>query len=160
MFAPRQKPMVAVGPQSAALAPQPQQAAPAPEQDARELPPYVDVAKHILLRAGMVHGLDDEETAAQIWDDFYSTRTSAEFARKLSAVNITPELRHELFVAHETYRYVSPARKSKVDKVIEAMHRMGSKFLPMAHVETGEKHPHVMKALTDSVLKQRDREQE
>jgi hypothetical protein len=121
-------------------------------------PRVVDQAKCILMEAGMKHELP-EETAADIWDDYYSARTSSEFAEKLNAMKSVPDaLKSELFEAYRTYRHIEPPKPSKVDKVVEAIMRIGSKVLPMPHVEALEKRPHVLKALTDAILKQRDGE--
>jgi hypothetical protein len=115
-----------------------------------EISPRVkDHAANILHRAGMVHDIS-ESVAGRIWDDYYSARTSSDFVEKLNRMDIPNALKHELYLAHQQYRHVEPSR---VEKVIAAIHRMGSKVLPLRHIEAGEKHPNVLKAFAESILK-------
>jgi hypothetical protein len=121
-------------------------------------PKVIDHAKNILMAAGMLHNLD-EATAADLYDIYYSVRSSAELAEKLAPLDKVPTaLKHQLVVAFKQFRDKPSPAQSAMDRVFAAIHTIGSKKLPMAHVEAGEKHKNVMKALTDAALLEHDEE--
>jgi hypothetical protein len=134
--------------------PAPQQpSAPAKSQTVDPMSRVRDHAKRILQDAPL-----DNDVKARIWDVFYNVNSSSEFAKELQPLDIENSLKHELFLAHRQHRNVEPSR---VDKVIAAIRRMTQFAKPargVSALDASESHPHVLKALADAALKQRDKE--
>lgn len=128
---------------------QQQEAAPVKQQNID--PRVKDAAKEILLHAGMVHEITEEQ-AADAWDAYFSARTSDQFAAKLNAMDIPNALKHELYLAHHEYRHIEPSR---VDKVVDVI----NKRLPSIHksdrsgkspATVAEKHPRVFQSYLEA----------
>ena len=138
---------------------EPQQEAVAPSYADKVHAATHDHAKDIIFDHIRRVGGVDFKTAAQLWDHFHlHSKNSAELAEHLKDVPVADELKHALWTAKQQTD-AAPAPKTwrdKLDKVVAAIHTIGSKKLPIAHVEKGEKHPHVMRALTDAAMKEHD----
>src|SRR5271156_622751 len=114
-------------------------------------PRVLDHAKEILMRAGMIHEIT-EETAAKIWDEYFTAKNSEDFAERLNKIDAPNALKSEIWQAFEQFRNPKP---SHLDRVVAAIH--GMKHLASSStrgekspLDVAERHPNVLRALTDA----------
>lgn len=145
--------------------PAPQQSAEPPQQPAGE-PTYADKvhaathdhAKDILWNHMSVHGGITKAAAAYGWDAYFNATSAEDLAKRLQSLPLPDVTKHELYLSFKEHREKPKTSnwRDKLDKVVAAIHTIGSKKLSIAHVEKGEQHPHVMRALTDAAMKEHD----
>ena len=143
--------------------PAPQQQAPqqAPQQEQSYADPMArvrDHAKNILWRDMSEQGSITKAAASDAWDAYYNATSLDDLAKRLQSLPLPDVTKHELYLSFKEHREKPKTSnwRDKLDKVVAAIHTIGSKKLSIAHVEKGEKHPHVMRALTDAAMKEHD----
>jgi hypothetical protein len=122
------------------------QAAPA----SQELPRYADPAEPIL----RAHGID-AETAANLWDAYHQARNSKELMHALINVDVSNELKNELYTAKRNHDPV-PTWLDRVERVVDAIKSMTRLNVSDparggdSPLRAAESHPHVFQALVDA----------
>ena len=102
--------------------------------------PWADPAEHIL-RADA--GLTDDQRE-RLWEIFHDSPTPDNLARRLQYHDIALDTKHRLF---EAKRLTAPAENA-TDRTVSALKRVAR--IDPKILETAEKHPTVLKALTDA----------
>jgi hypothetical protein len=103
-------------------------------------PLWLDPAEHIL-RADA--GLTDDQRE-RLWEIFHDSPTPEALARVLQYHDVSNDTKHQLF---EAKRRTAPA-ETATDRTVSALKRVAS--IDPKILETAEKHPTVLKALSDA----------